>query len=294
MIVPFPPGGVADVPARLVAERLSASLAQTIVVDNRPGAGGTIGAKAAAGAAPDGYTLLFGGTSTLAIAPAINTTLAYDVSKSFAPVAMVATLPFVVVVNPNVPARTVQELVTYVKANPGKLNYASAGYGTPPHLIVEFFKALAGVNLVHVPYRGGGAGLIDVVSGEAQMAIEGTANVLPLVRDGRLRALAVTARTRLSFLPNVPTVLEAGFEQLVSESFGGIVSPAGTPVTIVKKLNEEINAAARTLEFKARLAEIGAEPRIGTPDDFRDLLAREFQMWAEIAKASGAGGGPQR
>jgi len=294
MIVPFPPGGVADLPARLVAERLSASLAQTIVVDNRPGAGGTIGAKAAAGAAPDGYTLLFGGTSTLSIAPAINSTLAYDVLKSFAPVAMVATLPFVIVVNPNVPARTVQELVTYVRANPGKLNYVSAGYGTPPHLIVEFFKTIAGLDLVHVPYRGGAPSLVDVVSGEAQMAIEGTTNVLPLVREGKLRALAVTARTRLSFLPNVPTVLEAGFEQLVSESFGGIVSPAGTPVTIVKKLNEQINAAVRTPVFKARLAEIGAEPRIGTPDEFKGLIATEFHMWAEMATASGAGAGPPR
>jgi tripartite-type tricarboxylate transporter receptor subunit TctC len=287
MIVPFPPGGVADLPARLVAQRLSVTVGQTVVTDNRPGAGGTIGTKAAASAAPDGYTLLFGGTSALAIAPSINKNVGYDVLRSFAPVAMVSSLPFVLVVNPKVPARTIQEFVAYAKDNRGKLNYASAGHGTPPHLVVELFNSMAGLDMVHVPYRGGVQSVIDVATGEAQMTIDGTTNVLPLVRDGKLRALAVTSGTRLSFLPDVPTAIEAGFERLASDAFGGVVAPAGTPSSIVSKLNGDINAAVKTLEFKARLAEIGAEPITGTPEDFRSLLARELQKWANIARSAG-------
>jgi tripartite-type tricarboxylate transporter receptor subunit TctC len=287
MIVPFPAGGVIDLQARLLAQRLSSKLGQSVVIDNRPGAGGTIGTKAVAAAVPDGYTLLFAAGS-LVIAPSVYKNVGYDPIKSFAPVATAASISFVLVVNPNVPAKTVRELIDYAKANPGKLNYASAGHGTSPHLLAEFFKSITGADVVHVPYKGGVLGIVDVVTGEAQLAIDGASNVLPLIRQGKLRALAVTTKTRIASLPDVPTMHEAGVDGFVVDAFTGVVAPAGTPARIISQLNSEINEALKTQELKARLAEVASEPKIGTPEDFAVLLSSELRKWAAIAKASGA------
>ncbi len=287
MIVPFPAGGVIDLQARLLAQRLSSTLGQSVVIDNRPGAGGTIGAKAVATAVPDGYTLLFAGGSFV-IAPSVHKNLGYDPIKSFAPVATAASISFVLVVNPNVPAKTVRELVDYAKANPGKLNYASAGHGTSPHLLAEFFKSMTGADVVHVPYKGGVHGIVDVVTGEAQMAIDGASNVLPLIRQGKLIALAVTTKTRSASLPDVPTMREAGLDGFVVDAFTGVLAPAGTPARIISQLNSEINEALKTQELKTKLAEVASEPKIGTPEDFAVLLSGELRKWAAIAKASGA------
>ena len=287
MIVPFPAGGVIDLQARLLAQRVSSTLGQNVVIDNRPGAGGTIGTKAVAAAVPDGYTLLFAGGSFV-IAPSIQKNVGYDPIKSFAPVATAASISFVLVVNPNVPAKTVRELVDYAKANPGKLNYASAGHGTTPHLLAEFFKSMTGAHVAHVPYKGGVQGMVDVVTGEVQMAIDGASNVLPLVRQGKLRALAVTSKTRSALLPDVPTMHEAGVDGYVVDAFTGVLAPAGTPARITRQLNSEINKALKTPQLKTKLAEVASEPKIGTPEDFAVLLSAELRKWAAIAKASDA------
>src|SRR6202166_2444198 len=223
IIVPTPPGGPVDVIARITANYLQTALGKGMVVENRAGAGNTIGSKDAAEATPDGYTLLYSAASGLIIAPLLHPNTGYDPLKSFDPIALVASSSNVLAVNPSVPAKTVQELVAYAKANPGKVNFSSGGIGVLPHLIGEMFKARAGIDIVHVPYKGGGPSINDVVAGNVQMTFEGTSVLLPLIQAGRLRALAVTPPKRIPQLPDVPTIVESGFPNFVSTSCSGLV-----------------------------------------------------------------------
>ena len=285
LVVPFPPGGPTDVMARLIAQRLSSTLG-SVILENKAGAGGTIGTKAVAVAEPDGYNLLFGGTSTLAINPAVYKDLRYDPVTSFAPVAMVSTSPFVLVVHPSVPVHSVDELVRYAKANPGKVNFGSAGVGTTPHLAGELFKSLTGVDVVHVPYKGGGPVLTDLVAGQIQMTFELTAVLLPLIRAGKLRALAVATEERNPDLPEVPTMIESGVPGCLVSSWFGIVGPAGMPLHVIEVLNLEINRGLRSAEIVASLAQLGSQPKIGTAQEFATLIATEAQRWRTVAKST--------
>ena len=285
MIVPFPPGGPVDVMARLVAQRLSQSLGP-VIIDNRPGAGGTIGAKSAAAAEPDGYTLLFGSSTTLAASPALYKNLGYDPITSFAPVAMISSVPFALVVAPAGPARSVRELVAYANAHPGKLNFG-APTGTLPHLTAEMFRAAAAIDIVHIPYRGAANAITDMLTGQIDMAFEPTSVLLGHIADGKLRALAVTGPTRSAELPGVPTMIESGFPGFVSLSWSGIVAPAGTPADIVRTLHAAVNAGIEAADTRRSLARMGAEPKAVTIEEFAALMAAEAPKWAAVVKAAG-------
>lgn len=287
VVVGFAAGGPADVLARIIGQRMTTLLGQSLVVENRPGAGGTIGARSVASTEPDGYTLLFGNTSTLVIGPLMNRNLDYDPVKSFAPIASVGTSSNLLVVNPGFPAASVQELVVYANANPGKVNYSSPGIGTPPHLIGEMLRQRAGIELTHVPYRGGGRAAGDVVSGQVQMTFENPAVALPLAQAGRVRALAVTSEMRNPQAPDIPTMIESGFPGFVSVSFTGMVAPAGTPAEIVGKLNAAVNDSLASPDVQATLAKLAVEPRPGSPAEFAAFLARERERWSAMIKAAG-------
>jgi len=287
VVVGFAAGGPADVLARIIGQRMTTLLGQNLVVENRPGAGGTIGARSVASAEPDGYTLLFGNTSTLVIGPLMNRNLDYDTLKSFAPIASVGTSSNLLVVNPSSPITSVQELVAYAKANPGKLNYSSPGIGTPPHLIGETLKQRAGIDITHVPYRGGGQAAGDVVSGQVQMTFENPAVALPLAQAGRIRALAVTSEKRNPQAPEIPTMSESGFPGFVSVSFTGMVAPAGTPADIVAKLNAAVNESLASPDVQATLAKLAVEPRPASPEAFAAFLAMERERWGAMIKAAG-------
>src|SRR5262249_19375324 len=285
IIVPTPPGGPVDVVARLLANYLPAKLGQGVVIDNRPGAGNTIGSKEAAQAAPDGYTLLYSSASGLVIAPLLHKNAGYDPLTSYEPVALVAASSNILVVNPKVPAKTVQELVAYAKANPGKVNFSSGGIGVLPHLIGEMFKARAGIDVVHVPYRGGGPSINDVVAGQIDFTFEGTSVLLPLIQAGKLRALAVTSPNRIRELPDVPTMIESGYPGFSSTSWTGLLAPAKTPGAVAARLNREINEAVQSPEFVAALAKLSSEPLGGTPQDFTRLIKADIARWEPIVKA---------
>jgi len=287
MIVPFPPGGPIDTMGRLVAQNLSAVLGQQVVIDNRPGAGSTIGTKAVATADPDGYTLLFGSSGSLAVAPALYASFDVDPRKAFAPVATVALLPHVLVTAPSLPVRTVAELVAYAKANPGKLNYG-AGLGTPPHLLSTLFKAKAGIDIVYVPYKGSAASITDLLGGQTHLTIDGLTGLYPLIRDDKVRTLAVARPTRWPALPDVPTLKESGFPDFVIDAWTGVVAPVGTPPAIIARLNAAINNGLDSAETKANLEKFSAIAKPGSPQEFATFLADEMTKWAEIVKLAGA------
>jgi tripartite-type tricarboxylate transporter receptor subunit TctC len=286
LIVPYPPGGPIDTTARVVAQQITLRVGQT-VVENRPGAGATLGARSVATADPDGYTLLFGSSGSLAVAPALYSNAGYDSIKSFAPVATVALLPHVFVVAPEVPARTVAEFVAYAKAHPGKLNYGAA-IGTPPHLLGTLFKEKAGIDIVYVPYKGSAQSVTDLLGGQTQMTIDGLTGLYPLIRDGKLRALAIASAVRWRLLPEVPTLAESGYPDFVIDAWTGVVAPAGTPAEIVAKLNAAINAGLQSAEAKTSLEKISAVARLGTPADFAAFLADQMPKWAALVKVAGA------
>src|ERR1700730_3423823 len=246
IIVPTPPGGPVDVIARITANYLQNALGKGMVVENRAGAGNTIGSEDAAEATPDGYTLLYSSASGLVIAPLLHPDAGYDPLKSFDPVALVGESSNILVVNPAVPANTVQELVAYAKGNPGKVNFSSGGIGVLPHLIGEMFKARAGIDIVHVPYKGGGPSVTDLIAGNVQMTFEGASVLLPLIQAGKLRALAVTAPKRIAQLPDVPTMIESGYPNFVTTAWTGLLAPAHTPPAIIAKLNATINDGLKT------------------------------------------------
>ena len=285
LIVPFPPGGPTDVMGRVIAQALSATLGP-IVVDNRPGAGSTIGTKLAAGAEPDGYTLLFGSTASLAIAPALYKNAGYDPLKSFAPVAMISDVPYILVVNPGLPVKTVQDVVAYGKNNPGKLNFGAPN-GTPTYLLAELFKRVTNTDLLVVPYKGGAPVVADLLGGQLQGTFETTSVILAYIRDGSLRPLAVAARSRLADLPDVPTMTESGVPDFIGDSWTGIAAPAGTPPEIIGKLNAAINAALRSPEVTASFSRLKADAKIGTPQEFGVFLADEGKRWGEFVRVSG-------
>jgi tripartite-type tricarboxylate transporter receptor subunit TctC len=286
IIVPFSPGGPADVMARVAGQRMSAILGQQLFVENRGGAGGTIGARAAAQAEPDGYTLMLGNTSTLVIAPAVYRDIGYDPLKSFALIAGFGTTSSILVVNPDLPAKTVQELVALAKQQPGKLSYSSPGIGTPPHLIAEMLKLKTSIDMLHVPYKGGGQSISAAVSGEVQMVFENPSITLPLVRAGKLRALATTGETRSAETADIPTMIEAGIPDFVSVSFTGLVAPAGTPAEIVARLNAAANDSLKSPDVHTALTRLAVEPRPGTPADFAAFVGRETEKWRAVVQAA--------
>ncbi len=286
VIVPFAAGGPADTLARLVMQRLSVTFGQNIVIDNRPGAGGTTAAKAAAAADPDGYTLMYGNTATLAVGPAVYKNIGYDPLKQFAPVGLVSITHNVLVVDPALPVRSLPQLVAHAKANPGKINFSSPGHGTPPHMVGEMFKLRAGIDIVHVPYRGSAAALADIMAGQVQMAFENPSVTVPLVQAGRLRGLAVTDETRNPQVPDLPTMAEGGVD-VVSMSFTGVLAPAGTPTDIVRKLNAAINDSLKSAELQESFGKLGVQTRVGSNEDFAAFIAREKEKWAAVAKSAG-------
>jgi tripartite-type tricarboxylate transporter receptor subunit TctC len=288
IIVPFPAGGNLDVIGRFIADRLSPSLGQPVIIDHRPGgAGGSVGATAVARAEPDGQTLLLSSPAALVVAPAIYRNLQYDPATAFTPIASLSSSPQMLVVNPRVPARSFQEFLAYAKANPGKINFASPGYGTQPHLLGEMFRLATGVNIVHVPYKGTAQAITDLLAGEVQMYFETVSLLLPHVQAEKLRALAVADETRCPQLPEVPTTTESGFPQLQATYWSGVVAPAGTPANIISKLNSAINEILKTPELRANLAQLDAKPKIGSPEEFTAFLAAERQKWTEVASAAG-------
>ena len=287
IIVPTPPGGPVDVIARLTANYLQTALGKGFVVENRAGAGNTIGSKDAAEATPDGYTLLYSSASGLVIAPLLHPDAGYDPLTSYDPVALIGESSNILVVNPSVPANTVQELVAYAKANPGKVNFSSGGIGVLPHLIGEMFKARAGIDIVHVPYKGGGPSINDVVAGQIQLTFEGTSVLLPLIQAGRLRALAVTTPKRIPQLPNVPTMIESGFPNFVSTSWTGLLAPAHTPEPVIAKLNATINVGLKTADLKTALERLSNEPLGGAPADFTTQIKVDLAKWSPIIDTLG-------
>ena len=267
MIVPYPPAGPIDTMARLLGQQLSLRFAQQVVIENRPGAGSMLGTKAAAAAEPDGYTLLFGSSGSLAVSPALYSNYDLDIRKAFVAVGTVALLPHVLVVAPSVPAKTVAEFIAYAKANPGKLNYG-ASLGTPPHLLSTLFATKAGIDVVYVPYKGSAASVTDLLSGQTQFTIDGLTGLLPLIQDGKVRALAIARAQRWPELPDVPTLVESGFADFTVDAWTGVVAPAGTPAAIVTMLNRSINESLGSAEAKAGLARFSAIAQTGSPQEF--------------------------
>lgn len=285
MIAPFTPGSPVDVVARLLAQQLSATLPQSVVVENRPGAGTTIGMKAVTTAEPDGYTLLFQ-SSSLVVAPAMYKNLDFDPLKSFAPVANVAWGSWVTVVSPNLPVRTAQELIAYAKANPDKLAFGY-GQGTAPQLVGEWFNKANGLAIASVPYKGGMQAVTDMLAGSIQLNIGTTATLLPLIREGKIRAIAQWGPSREPELPDVPTMIESGFPGLSLGFWAGLWAPAGTPQAIIDMLNAATNRVLDAPETRTAMQRLGVKPSLGSPKDFSDFIAAEAPKWKRIVEASG-------
>ena len=286
MVVPFPPGGPVDVSARIISQHLPRTLGQTVVVENRAGAAGALGAKAVAAADPDGYTILCGNISTLVVVPAVTNNRDYDPGKVFVPVAKVSQNYEALVVHPAFAAKSVTELVALAKANPGKLNYGSAGHGNATHLAAELFKLKTGTDIVHVPYKGAADAVTGVLGGQVQMFFGDIAGVLPLLQQGTLRALAISSEARSPLVPDLPTMIESGVPDFIAASWTGIMAPAGTPAEIIGKLNAAINAALRSPDMQARYKQLAAEASPGTPQDFAAFITAERPKWAAMAKLS--------
>jgi len=285
IIVPFGPGGQPDVIARVFAQHLAATVGPT-VIDNRPGANTTIGSKAAATSEPDGYTLFFGSSTSLAIAPALMANAGYDPVKSFAPIAGVSSSPMYLTVGPSVKASNVAEFVAFAKANPGKLNFA-APTGGPPHLAGEIFKRATGIEITPIHYRSMNQAIIDTIAGQMDIIFDAPAPLAPLLHDSKIRALVSLGGRRLPEWPNVPTMMESGYPGLDVVTWNGLVAPAGTPEAIVTKLNAAINEALKNPEIRATLTKFGSEPLGGTPHQFAGFVAAESKKWSEIIRLSG-------
>jgi tripartite-type tricarboxylate transporter receptor subunit TctC len=287
LIVPYAPGGGNDVLARGVAEPMSKTLGQRIVIENHGGAGGSIGTRQVANAAADGYTLGLGGTGTLAVDPTLYPNVGYDSRKDFAPVGLIATSPLIILVNPSLPAHNVRELIALAKAQPGKLNYASAGTGSGIHLGTVLFAVAAGIELTHVPYRGTGPALTDLLGGHVALYFSSLPSAVGLVKDGKLRALGVTGLKRSPTFPDVPTVAEQGLPGFEAVLHYGIVAPAGTPRPIIDKLNAAILAALKTPEMEKLLSEQGIEPAGNSPEEFARIMHADIEKWIRVTREAG-------
>jgi len=285
LIVPFPPGGSTDILARAIAPKLAQALGRTVVVDNKPGAGGSLGAGEAAQAAPDGSTLLMGHIGTLGVNPSMYPKLPYDVLKSFVPVAYVARVPNVLVVAAASPLRSLKDLLEAARAQPGHLTYSSGGNGSAAHITFEYLKLKTQVFMLHIPYRGTAPSVTDVIAGQVDCTFTGAPVVMPHIKSGRLRALAVSSAQRLPALPDVPTVAESGYPGFEADQWYGLVAPAGLPAVMVARLNAEINKALALPDVAQQLAVEGAAPMPTTPQEFGDLIRSEIPRWAEVVKA---------
>ncbi len=286
-VVPFPPGGSADILARTVGDKLATALRQSVVVENKPGAGGIVGAEAVAKSAPDGYTLLFANTN-IAINPSLYGSLPYDTAKAFLPVIQLVSVPNLLLVAEDVPANSVADLIALAIAKPGTLNYASAGNGTFPHLAIELFKLQAGVSLVHVPYKGAAPALNALLAKEVQVLSNDLLNALPLVKAGKIKALAITGTVRSAAIPEIPTMAEAGLKNYAAVGWQGVMVPAGTPPAIVARLNSEINKALKDTGLRDRLTAQGLEVVGGTAHQFAKFVRRDTERWRSAVEASGA------
>jgi tripartite-type tricarboxylate transporter receptor subunit TctC len=287
VVIPFPAGGPTDGMARIVSERLGQVLGQSIVVENRGGgAGGSVGAKFVAAADPDGYTILMTPGGSVTTGPAVHPNIGYDPVKAFVPVCQLIETPLIIAVRPELPVKTIADVVTYAKANPGKISWGSQGFGVAPHLLIELFKLDTGVNVVHVPYRGTAPMLSGILAGEVQIVADPSTTVLPHIQAGKLRAIAIAGKVRHPKLPDVPTVVEAGFPKLQSPFWLGVVAPHGTPPAIIDKLNAAFRQALAAPETRARLETLGAESKIGTPQEFEKMLATELAQWTAVVKAA--------
>ena len=287
LIVPFPPGGGADNDARAVFPKVAQIIGQSIIIENKPGAGGNVGSEMVARAVPDGYTILYGTNGTHGINQALYAKTGFDPIKDFTPITRFSMVPAMLVVNPSLPVNSVRELVAYLKANPGKMSFASAGNGTTSHLAGTLFKNMTGVDIVHVPYRGGGAALVGLMGGEVQIMIDLMVNLLPQVKAGKLKGLAVTTLSRLPTVPDLPTLDEAGVTGFDITANGGIYAPPGTPRAIVAKLNAALQQALNDPEVRASMAARGSFPVPGTPEELAQHVARELPMWAKLVRESG-------
>ena len=288
LVLAFPPGGPADILGRTIGKKAGELLGQTFVIDNRPGAGGNIAADSVAKAAPDGYTLLLGDQSSLVANASLYKKLSYDASRDFAPITFIGTQANILVVNPSVPARTVSELIALAKANPGKLNFASGGYGVASHLSGELFKSRAGINIVHVAYKGTGPATQDLVAGHVQMSFPASTSVVGHIRSGAVRALAVTTAKRTAILPDIPTVAESGLPGFDLATWHGIVAPAATPKEILATLDRTIVAALHDPAVREALMKIGEDVVAGSQDEFAAFIKSETPKWRAIVKTSGA------
>ncbi len=288
IVVPFPAGGTTDILARILAQRMTEAWKQPFVVENRPGAGGNIGTDVVAKSAPDGHTLVMGTVGTHAINPSLYTKMPYDHVKDFAPISLVATVPNLLVVNPNVPAKSVKELIALAKAKPGQLSFASSGNGTSLQLSGELFKTMAGVDILHVPYKGSSPAVADLIGGQVSMMFDNMPSALPHVKAGKLRPLAVTTARRSPSAPDIPTIAEAGLPGYEASSWFCLLAPAGTPKEIVTKLSTEVAKILRQPDVKERLFSLGAEPVGNTPEQFAAFIKAETVKWAEVVKKSGA------
>ena len=287
-VVPFAPGGTTDILARVVGEKLAIALGQPVIIENKPGAGGGLGAEFTAKAAPDGYTIMGGTISTHAINASLYAKLPYDPIRDFVAITLIARVPNMLVINPSVPAGNVKELIVLLKANPGKYSFASSGNGTSQHLSGELFKTMAGVDMQHIPYKGSPPALQDVMGGQVTMTFDNITTAWPLAKGGKLRALAVTTAARSPIAPDVPTLAESGLPGFEVGSWQGVFAPAGTPPEIVKRLNTEIVKILKLPDVSEKLVGLGAEPVGNTAEEFTALVKAEVVKWADVVKKSGA------
>lgn len=290
LVVPFAPGGSTSIVARAIADKMGEILGQKIVVDNRPGAGGTIGTKAVASSTPDGYTLVLGYTGTLAIGPSLYPHAGYDPRKDFTPIGLIGNAPNSLVVHPSFPAKNLAELIAYTKANPGKVNFGSAGVGTASHICGEYFATAAGVKITHIPYKGTGPALTDLIGGHIPMAFAPLPATHGPVGNGTLRALAVTSTARSSLMPDVPTIAEAGLTGFDASLYYGLAGPAGMPRPVVDKLNSALRSALASDDVKKRLTNDGTEVTPSTPEEYAAFIDKDETKWSKTVKASGAKG----
>jgi tripartite-type tricarboxylate transporter receptor subunit TctC len=288
IVIPFPAGGPTDGMARIISDRLGQVLGQSIVIENRGGgAGGSVGAKFVATSDPDGYTILLTPGGALTTGPAVHPNIGYDAPKAFVPVAQIIETPLIISAHESLPVKSIADVVAYAKANPGKISWGSQGFGVAPHLLLELFKIEAGkINIVHVPYRGTAPMLAAIVAGEVQMVADPMTTSLPHIQSGKLRALAIAGTERSPKLPGVPTTVEAGYPNLNSPFWLGVVAPAGTPAEIVNKLNSALKESMEPPETRARIAALGADIKIGTPQAFGDMLAKELALWTGVVKSA--------